>query len=135
MILRVAAGAFTLLFVFASLVQLNDPDPVMWVTLYGLVAGVSARVAAGRSLGVWTFALLAVLAVVFALWAPSLRHFSGEALQSFGMSGAPEEEEVREAIGLGLALVWTGVLLAASYRRSQAGNGDPVEEGRGDRDG
>ncbi len=117
MMIRVAAGAFALLFVFASLVQLNDPDPVMWVTLYGLVAGVSARVATGRSLGVWTFGLLAVLVVVFALWAPSLRHFSGEALQSFGMSGAPEEEEVREAIGLGLALVWTGVLLAASYGR------------------
>ena len=117
MILRAAAGAFALLFVFSALLQLNDPDPVMWVALYGLVAGVSGRVAAGRSLGFGTFGLLAVLVVVFAIWAPSLQHFSWGALQSFGMSGAPEEEEVREAIGLGLALVWTGVLLAASHGR------------------
>lgn len=117
MILRVAAGAFALLFVFAALVQLNDPDPVMWVALYGLVAVASGRVAAGHSLGVATFGLLAVLVVVFALWAPSLRHFSGESLHSFGMSGAREEEEVREAIGLGLALAWTGLLLAVSHRR------------------
>ena len=128
MILRVAAGAFTLLFAFAALVQFNDADPVMWVTLYGLVAGASARVAGGRRAGGWTLGLLAALVVVFALWAPSLRHFSPEALQSFGMSGASDEEEVREAIGLGLALVWTGVLLAASYRRPQGGNGDHAED-------
>ena len=117
MILRVVAGAFALLFVFSALLQLNDPDPVMWVVLYGLVAGVSGRVAAGRSLGVGSVALFALLVVVFAIWAPSLRHLSGSALQSFRMSGAVEDEEVREAIGLGLAAAWTGVLLAGSYRR------------------
>ncbi len=38
MILRAAAGAFALLFVLSALLQLNDPDPVMWVAVYGLVA-------------------------------------------------------------------------------------------------
>lgn len=122
MILRVAAGAFALFFVFATLVQVNDPDPLLWMSLYGLVAGVSARVATGRHPGVATFGLLAVLAVVFAIWAPSLRHFSWDALHSFGMSGALEEEEVREALGLALALCWTGVLLAASPRRPPPGS-------------
>jgi hypothetical protein len=114
MILRLASCVFALVFGFATLVQLNDPDPLLWVAVYGLVAGASVRVAWGRTLGVGTFVLLAVLVVLFTLWAPSLRDFSGASLKSFGMSGAVAEEEVREALGLGLALVWTAVLLAVS---------------------
>ena len=31
----------TLLFILFAAVQLNDPDPWLWVAIYGLVAGVS----------------------------------------------------------------------------------------------
>lgn len=31
----------TLLFILFAVVQLNDPDPWLWVAIYGLVAGVS----------------------------------------------------------------------------------------------
>lgn len=117
MTLRVAAGVFTLLFALAAGVQLDDPDPLMWSLLYAAVAATSARVAVGGRPGVATFGLLLALAAAFALWAPALPHLSVEALQSFGMSGAPEEEEAREAVGLGLALAWTLLLWLASGRR------------------
>ena len=117
MILRVAAGAFALLFALAAGLQFNDPDPLVWSLLYAAVAVASVRVAAGGRPGIATFGLLSVLAGAFAFWAPALWHLSGEALQSFGMSGAPEEEEVREAAGLGLALAWTLLLWLASGRR------------------
>ena len=117
MILRVAAGVFALLFTLAAGLQFNDPDPLVWSLLYAAVALASARVAAGGLPGIATFGLLCVLAAAFAFWAPALRYFSGEALQSFGMSDAPREEEVREAAGLGLALAWTLLLWLGSGRR------------------
>ena len=47
MILRVAAGAFALLFALAAGLQFNDPDPLVWSLLYAAVAVASVRVAAG----------------------------------------------------------------------------------------
>jgi len=117
MTLRVAAGVFALLFALTAALQFNDPDPLLWSLLYAAVALASARVAAGRLPGMATFGLACVLAAAFVFWAPALRDVSGEALQSFGMSGAAREEEVREAAGLGLALAWTLVLWFASGRR------------------
>jgi len=32
----------TIIFLLSAYVQLNDPDPWLWVAIYGLVAGVSA---------------------------------------------------------------------------------------------
>ena len=32
----------TIIFILSAYVQLNDPDPWLWVAIYGLVAGISA---------------------------------------------------------------------------------------------
>ena len=118
MILRIASAAFALLFAFGAVVQWNDPDPVRWMTAYLSVAVLSAAAAAGR---MWPWPTLAVgvgLLVWLAIWSPALEHTSLSALQSLGMSGAVEEEEVREAWGLALLLLWTAVLGVTAFRRS-----------------
>jgi hypothetical protein len=114
--LRIASGGWALLFVFAAAVQWNDPDPVRWTLGYGAVAAVSAAVAFGARPLVPAVLVLAGVLVAFGFFAPSLRHATPEALASFGMSGAAEEEEAREAIGLGLAAAWMGVVVVALVR-------------------
>jgi hypothetical protein len=115
---RIACGAFALLFVFGAVVQWNDPDPLRWMVAYAAVASLSAAAAFGRTFVVPTAMLLVVLACWVAMWAPAFGDSSVDALQSFGMSSV-QEEEVREVWGLVLLTSWTGVLLAIGYRRRQ----------------
>lgn len=114
--LRIACGAFAALFLFGAAVQWNDPDPLRWMAAYLAAAGVSAGAAAGRPLPVATAVVLAGLVAFLVPWLPALQHGSPEALRSFGMSGAPEEEELREAWGLILLVSWTGFLLFRCLR-------------------
>jgi hypothetical protein len=110
-IFRAVAALFALLFLFAAGVQWNDPDPLLWMLGYAAVAGVSAAAAFGLQRRAVTVVVLLAIGGAFLFWLPSLQHTSPEALRSFGMSGAVEEEEVREAIGLGLATAWLIALL------------------------
>jgi hypothetical protein len=113
---RILAGAFALLFLLCAVVQWNDPDPARWMLLYGAVAVLSTAAAFGVRARVPTLIVFVAILVAFAFWAPSLRYASLEALQSFGMSGSVQEEEVREAVGLALASIWTAALLVGGFR-------------------
>ena len=123
MVLRVLSGAFALLFLFGAAVQWNDPDPLRWMLAYGAVAALSAGAAAGRLTVVPTGVVLAGLTLWLAIWSPAFANSSLAAMQSFGMSGAVQEEEVREAWGLLLLVLWTGVLLGAGLRRASRSAG------------
>jgi hypothetical protein len=115
----VLSAAFALLFAFGAAVQWNDPDPLRWMAAYLAVSTLCVAAATGR---VWiapSALVFATLVVWLAVWSPAMQHTSLEALQSFGMSGAEAEEEVREAWGLALLVVWTGVLLVTALRRSR----------------
>lgn len=116
MTFRLICGSFALLFLLSAAVQWNDPDPARWIVVYAAVAAISAAAAFGVRPRIATAAVFGGVLAAFALWAPALEHTSLQALQSFGMSGNIEEEEVREAIGLGLALAWLAVLLIAAFR-------------------
>ncbi len=116
MFLRVLSGAFALLFLFGAAVQWNDPDPLRWMAAYAAAAAVSASAALGRLQLAPTAIVLAVLTGWLALWSPALADSSLDAMQSFGMSGAAREEEVREAWGLLLLVFWMGVLFGAALR-------------------
>src|SRR5919199_801921 len=62
---RAADAVMALLFTFAALLQVNDPDPVRWFTIYAL-AGLACELSVLRRLR-WAFpALLCVAAVAWA---------------------------------------------------------------------
>ena len=46
--MKTANWIFSLLFTSLAIVQFNDPDPLVWVLLYGLVAVFFALAALGR---------------------------------------------------------------------------------------
>lgn len=101
----VGFAALACLFILAGAVQYNDPDPFIWMLLYG---GGAALALAAVALPVprWLIALEALVALAI--------------FGSMLFEGVPwalaDNEEMRE-IG-GLALVWVGCLVIARFSRS-----------------
>ncbi len=107
--MRKASGIFVAIFLLSAAVQWNDPDPLLWIAGYLVAAALSAAAFFG-----WIPVLPnACAALGFSLWflslATSLPGAPSEAFTSFEMV-APGHEEPREAIGLLICAVWTGLL-------------------------
>lgn len=108
-VLRVLNGIMMILFAAAAAVQYNDPDPALWMGVYGATAVCCALFLVG-----WGARLLAaVLSGAYALGVLYLL------TRVFGMAGFldPTGQEMigvtelgREMVGLLLAAGWTGVL-------------------------
>lgn len=106
---RIVSAIALGLFLLAALVQLNDPDPGVWIVAYLIAAGTAGLAMFGRTSQPMSGLLAAVYAV--AAWA-SFPHVSSEAslgLSGFGMASLGVEE-MRESLGLGICAVWTGYL-------------------------
>jgi hypothetical protein len=115
--LRALAAVLCGLFLLSAGVQVNDPDPALWVALYGLAAVLAALCAAGR-LPFWpNLAALVLFLTLFLAWSPTLFGARSEAFTSFEMRAAGDEEP-REAIGLLLCAGWSTVQTFAAWRRS-----------------
>ncbi|WP_210466105.1 transmembrane 220 family protein [Rufibacter roseolus] len=86
---------FMLMFVLFAFVQLNDPDPAVWVPVY-LSAAVLCFLAYKRKLFRWVYALafLGYAIAAFLLWPPVYQGIF------FDMSRSPAIEEARESLGL-----------------------------------
>ena len=114
--MRIASFVLTAIFVLGAAVQLNDPDPALWVAAYLVGAGLSLHAAIGGR----AFVPNAIAALVYAGWfaslAASLPGAPGEAFTSFRMQ-ASSHEEPREAVGLALLAIWS-IVLAVQARRA-----------------
>jgi len=106
------------LFVLCAAVQLNDPDPVRWVTVYGVSAALCAWAAVRRTVPfpvtlTWGLLTGAVGFGLIAFW-------QGD---SHPMPGFPpwpplNEEVVRESLGLGICSLWALSLTVWEWRRT-----------------
>ena len=107
--MRVACVAMACVFAVGAFVQLNDPDPWLWILAYAVASALSLAAA----LGFRPVAVNAALALVFALWfaslAPTLVGAPSAAFSSFEMQ-ASAHEEPREAVGLLLLAAWSAGL-------------------------
>lgn len=99
------------LFVFSVIVQYNDPDPWVWMTIYGLAA--AACLVALKQPGQWLLsgALLLLTAVWAATLAPRVlgRVAFGELFEAWEMKDL-RVEEAREFGGLLIVATWMLVL-------------------------
>ncbi len=116
---RLGVGAMGALFVFATAVQYNDPDPFAWAALYLAAAGVSFA-------ALWlpdAWKMPATVAVVATVWAATLapaatRTSFPDLFQSWEMMSS-EMEEGREFVGLLLVAAWTAYLAHRGRRTRQ----------------
>lgn len=104
------------MFAYAAIVQLNDPDPVPWIVMYGTAATCCGLAVAGRlphrpAIG---FGLLtSVLAAALYLSAgDDPRDMAGQ-----HATGLLDREVIRETLGLLVASIWTVILGAWTLRR------------------
>src|SRR3972149_10955303 len=113
-------------FLLSVAVQYNDPDPYLWMPIYGVAAALAGLCAAGR-LPFWPNAgALALFLVLFGCWAPSLLGARRAAFTSFAMRAAADEEP-REAVGLALCAAWSAVQTRAVRRGGRRGGGAGAE--------
>ncbi len=113
---KVADALFLLMFAFAVVVQVNDPDPLAWMAIYGAAGVASALSLAGRL--PWRFA--AITGLIALAWAatiaprvigqvPFLDMFAEFEMKDIGL------EESREMYGLLLIGGWMSVLAHRAF--------------------
>lgn len=113
-----ANGAMLLAFAFSVLVQLNDPDPLLWMLIYG-----AAAAACGLELFRRTNPLFPLAVSLAALtWAgtiaprvigkvPFAELFAEFEMKNLGV------EEAREMYGLLIVAGWMAAVAVAAWRR------------------
>ncbi len=104
---KILSIVFGLLFVLFAAFQYNDPDPEVWVPIYGLAAIACFMAYAG--LGRWWFyVLMAVMYVIAAVyqWPPA---FEGFLFSEMGMRSM-NIEMAREAGGLAICAAVMGLM-------------------------
>jgi len=112
-----ANGTMLLMFLFSAAVQLNDPDPLVWMGMYGaaaVVCGLEIR----RRAPLWAPVTVAVIALV---WAGSLYYRANEVpVSSLFAQWEMRDlriEEAREMYGLAIVAVWMIVIVGVKRVR------------------
>lgn len=104
--MRVISGFAAVFFVWCCWLQTNDPDPLLWIAVYGFAGAVSLAVALDRNPGASPVAGLAVYALAVLGHIPHMK------------PGWWASEEGREGMGLLLCAAW--MLVVSRYvRRSR----------------
>jgi hypothetical protein len=112
--MRWVHGLMAALFVFSAVLQLNDPDPLAWVAIYLVAAGLTAVAASGRHPS-WRRPAAVCVALVALGWALTVAASSprlpplSELVGDWGMYAAGIEER-RETLGLLILSAWLAVV-------------------------
>ena len=123
--MRILAGLFCVLFLFAGGLQWNDPDPLLWMGIYGIAALLAAGTAAGRGHFAVNAAAALLFGAGFCFLVPSLLSAESAAFSSFEMQAA-EHEAPRESIGLLLCAGWCAAAAWHARRLASPRSRDPI---------
>ncbi|MDQ3675081.1 MAG: transmembrane 220 family protein [Gemmatimonadota bacterium] len=114
-----ANGIMLVMFVFSAAVQLNDPDPLAWMAIYGgaaVVCGLEIR----RQASPWAPVAVAVIALA---WAGSV-YFRVHEVPISSLFAEWEmrdlrTEEAREMYGLAIVGIWMIVIVSVRWARAR----------------
>ena len=108
---RILTAIMGVYFLFAVVMQYNDPDPVQWMAMYGAAALACALALVGRARWWFLVGVAAVAAAWAAMLAPGvIGHVAPRDLFAPAGMLAPAVEEAREMLGLIIVAVWMMVL-------------------------
>jgi Transmembrane family 220, helix len=112
--------AFAVIFLVFAALQLNDPDPIRWLAVYGAAALASAAIVSRPK--TWPFAVL--VAAVAAIWCGQLLGQVvgvvgvGEFMDKMSAKGGAVEK-AREAGGLAIVSLWLATAATIAKKRSK----------------
>ena len=113
----VANAIMLLLFLFSAAVQVNDPDPLVWIAIY-VAAAAMCGLEVRRRTPAWAPLALALVAL---LWAGTLhagaRDVSISALFAEWEMRDLRVEEAREMYGLAIVAAWMLLVAAVGWAR------------------
>ncbi len=118
MMFRPLNGVMAALFVLGVAVQYNDPDPALWMALYGAAAALSVLVAVRGTAPLWATASVGLVALAWAAgWAVGVSGLNAyvHMFDAWEMRTAPIEE-ARETSGLLIIAVWMAVTTVYTRR-------------------
>lgn len=119
--MKIVDVVFTLLFIAFAALQVNDPDPWIWVPLYAAAALVPALALFNRRSFALTLVVIAACVVGMAASAPGFYEFltqgQGHTLMEEMSDAYPFIEETREFLGL---LITVAVLAYYAIRARRA---------------
>jgi hypothetical protein len=103
---QIISGILALLFLSFAVVQVNDPDPAIWITIYALSAGFCVWNIFRKVPSALSFAAV-IACAVFAvlLWPEEYQGLAGK------MDSRPGVEYARESLGLvicGVGMIYVG---------------------------
>jgi len=112
----------------SAVLQLNDPDPALWVAAYGAATMAFGAGAIGRANNWLTGVTMLFLILLAARSAPGffewLTEHRGESITGEMSADKAYIEETREFLGLVIALGGLGAMLCWPPRRPSGGSGD-----------
>src|SRR5687767_3452601 len=114
-----ANGIMLLMFLFSAAVQFNDPDPAVWIGIYGVAAAVCVLEIRRRT-PVWMPVTVALLAVG---WAATL-YYGARDVPVMSLFAEWEMrdvrvEEAREMYGLAIVAAWMAVIATVKWTREK----------------
>ena len=112
MVFRIMSAVIAVFFAFAAAVQYNDPDPSIWMLLYGVASVLSAGGVVCGSVPMRAAVTMSIVALVMALIIGSRVYGKAafpEIFQGWEMK-SPTSEALREASGLLIVSIWMVVL-------------------------
>ena len=116
----VANGIMLLMFLFSAAVQVNDPDPLVWMAMYGVAALVCGLEMRRRAPAV----AVAALAAIALVWAGSLYFRANEVpISSLFAEWEMRDvrvEEAREMYGLTIVGIWMMVIVTVRWVRAKS---------------
>ena len=118
--MRIANFAAAALFLFAVVVQYNDPDPVRWIAIY-LAAVLTCLLWELRKMPRLIAVAVAATTLSWGAWIAFGTRLStpfGEALTDWNMHSGGSEE-LRESIGLFVVAAWCALLAWKPERRAK----------------
>ena len=120
--MKILNAFLALMFIAFACLQYNDPDPLGWILVYGVVAVLCAMAALGRPYPRWGVIATAIVIGGWMLWLlPSMVNWIGMGMPSITgtmQAHEPYIEEVREFLGLLIALLAVLHLMRAGRRKA-----------------
>lgn len=101
----------SIMFVLFALLQINDPDPYLWIPAYLLPAGLSLMVFRG-SFPKYALPIAALIYLLFSIatFPPSLSQWIKDELNNSSLSmKTPSMEEARESLGSMICFVFLAI--------------------------